>query len=239
MLSYRSPESSGFCLYYSIDKKYAPVVQWIEHQPSKLAMGVRFSPGVHLVLKTKLMLIIFLQIIFFLALILFAIFFVIQAYNILIKGRPPYVSTKKRIVKKIIEELDFKDSDGIKVYEIGCGKANFLRTFRKKYKKIKLVGIEYSFLPISIARFLNFVERSKIKLLKENYFKSNFSDAVMIYCYLGVNNTNRLAERFKKECKPGTIIVSFQFRIDNFEPYKVIKSKNNKERIYFYTIINS
>lgn len=32
-----------------LNKKYAPVVQWIEHQPSKLITRVRFPPGVRII----------------------------------------------------------------------------------------------------------------------------------------------------------------------------------------------
>ncbi|MFH1661883.1 MAG: class I SAM-dependent methyltransferase [Candidatus Falkowbacteria bacterium] len=92
------------------------------------------------------------------------IFLGMQFFNILFRGFAPFISTELDVVKKIIDNLDLKDN--ALVYELGCGKAGFLREFRKRHKNAKLVGVEYSFLPWLIAKIQTSLINNKINCKK-------------------------------------------------------------------------
>jgi len=169
-------------------------------------------------------------IIFFILWTAFFIFFSIQFYNIVFRGFAPFISTKSKIIKEIIENLEIREDSVI--YELGCGQANFLGAIGKRYKKVKMFGIEYSFLPYLLAQLQDVFVKNNITILKRNFFKVDLSKADIIYCYLNLDTMRRLEEKFRKECKKGAVVVSCSFPLPNIKPGKVMKKE--KKNIYFY-----
>lgn len=165
-------------------------------------------------------------------LLLINIFFAVQFFNILFRGYAPFVSSNPEVIRQILEEINLSEND--KVYELGCGKAGFLHALSEKYPKVEVIGVENSPLPYLIAKIQKAFKRDKIKIKFKNLFKTNITDADLVYCYLNIKTMKRLKEKFEKECKPGAKIVSYTFEIPGFKPEKVIEAGSNK--IYFYTI---
>ena len=177
-------------------------------------------------------LIIFL--IFLICLTIFLIFFVVQFYNIFFRGFAPFVATKNKILKRIIGE--FEVNENTKIYELGCGRAGFLRAVRKAHPKVELVGIEYAFLPYLIGQIQNAFTRSHLKIIKKNFFKVDLREADIIYCYLNGKMMKDLGAKFKKECKKGCMVISYYFPLHDTEPTKVMSVENSSDKVYFYKI---
>ena len=173
-----------------------------------------------------------LQIIFIILLLIFLLFFVVQFFNIIFRGFAPFISTRPRIIKEVIKRLEINDSSVI--YELGCGKAGFLRAIRKQNKKVKLVGAEYSWLPYFISRIQNSLTKSKLVLFRKNIFLVDIYDADIIYCFLNRATMVALEKKFDVECKPGTKIISYNFPLPTWEPEEVVELKERKEKIFFY-----
>ncbi|MEA3464134.1 MAG: hypothetical protein U9R14_03610 [Patescibacteria group bacterium] len=157
-----------------------------------------------------------------------------QFFNIIFRGFAPFISSKPAVIKRILNEIDFNDNNH-NVYELGCGKAGFLRVLEKKKPAWEYIGVENSFLPWLIAKIQISFNHSKIKIIKENLFKINLVDADLIYCYLNVEMMKKLGEKFKRECKSGAKIISYAFIIPNLKPEKVVELENGG-KIYFYVI---
>ena len=172
------------------------------------------------------------EIIFLIVFLGFFWFFTVQAYNIAFRGYAPFLATRTGIIKRIMDELTLDDEAVI--YELGSGRAGFLRAVRKKFPKAKLVGIEYSFVPYLIGQIQNVLAGAKIRIIKGNIFKIDLHEADLIYCYLNVDTMTRLEEVLKRECKPGAKVVSFQFPVPNKEAEKVIEIPERKGKVYIY-----
>jgi len=157
-----------------------------------------------------------------------------QFFNMIFRGFAPFISSKPKVIKRILQEIDF-NNDKIKVYELGCGKAGFLRALEEKKPEWEFVGVENLFSPWLIAKIQTSLNHSKIKILKKNLFLVNLTDADLIYCYLNIEMMKKLEEKFKKECKPGAKIISHCFSMPNLKPEKVVKMENGG-KIYFYVI---
>ena len=166
-------------------------------------------------------------------LIIFAIFFITQFFNVLFRGFAPYVSTRTEVVNKIMDQINV--AEGAKVYELGCGKAGFLRAFEEKFPKAQLFGIEYSFWPYFVAKLQLSIGESRIKIFKQNIFKTNLQDANLIYCYLNNGMMEKLEKKFSDECKIGTQIISYQFPLPNKQASKVVDI-NKGHKVFFYTL---
>ncbi|MFH1233509.1 MAG: hypothetical protein V1649_02565 [Patescibacteria group bacterium] len=168
-----------------------------------------------------------------LALLLFiVIILAMQLFNVVFRGYAPFISTRSQAIEKALFEINLQPSN--KVYELGCGHAGFLRAICNKFPEVEAIGVENAPLPYFLARVQIAMSGKKIKIIKKNLFDVNLSDADLIYCYLNVGMMVKLKEKFSKECKIGTIIISYQFPLDNLNPTKVIQFE--KDKIYFYKI---
>ncbi|MFA6995532.1 MAG: hypothetical protein WC249_03985 [Patescibacteria group bacterium] len=159
-------------------------------------------------------------------------FTVAQFFNVMVRGLPPFLSTKDSIITKAIEGVSLNSEDV--VYELGCGRAKFLRSLYKKFSGTKYVGMEYSFLPYLLVRLELWLTNSRIKIIKNNFFKISLDDATLIYFYLLPEIMTRMGQKIKNECRPGTRIISYQFSLPGLRPEKIIINKN--DRLYFYQV---
>ena len=178
----------------------------------------------------------FLEIISIAVLLFVAIVLSIQFFYIALGGYAPFFLTKEKVMKKIIDEISFGDDEV--VYELGCGNAGFLRAVEKKFPELKkLTGVEWFFFPYLIGSIQTSLKRSKIKILKKNFFEIDLEDADVVYCFLNKKTMRGLKDKFLRECKKGTQIISYQFTLPEIKPEKVIDLENNeKDKVYFYTI---
>lgn len=168
-------------------------------------------------------------------LILIEIIIIVQFYNLIFRGHAPFISTKARVIEKIFSEINFgQDFNGM-VYELGAGKAGFLRAFEEKYPATRLIGVEYAFFPFFLAKIQIALAGSKIKMKKANMFKLNLSDADVIYCYLMPTVMKELEPKVSAECRPGTKIVSYQFLFPNLKPERMIDLEK-MGKVYVYSI---
>ncbi len=163
------------------------------------------------------------------------LFFAVQFYNLTFRGFAPFISSRPYVIKAILKELNLNDR--ARVYELGSGRAGFLRAIEENFPTAELVGIEYSLLPYCLSRMQTAISKSKIEIKREDIFKTDIRNADLIYCYLNINTMKRLKAKFEQECRPGTRIISYMFSIPGWEPEKKIDIPEQKdERIYIYTV---
>jgi len=171
-------------------------------------------------------------------LILFLVFILllVEIYKVLFLGNAPYVPSSKKLINKILQAVDFKEN--YLVYELGCGNAKFLRKLVKQ-KKVQAIGYEYFILPFLMAKLLTFLNRNKIKIFCQDFFKVDLSRADYIFCFLINQEMLRLETKLAKELKPGALVISNAFQFKNWQPEKIIILDQNKKtglnnKIYIY-----
>lgn len=152
--------------------------------------------------------------------------------NILFRGYPPFISTNRKVLQKIVDELEITDEKNI--YELGCGSAWFLEMAEKKNKNANFFGIEYSLFPYIFSKIRLKLIKSNIKIIRKNIFDVDLSKADIIYTYFMHGIMSKLGEKIKKECSSNTIIISHQFEIPNLKLIKTMSFKNRN--FYFYKI---
>jgi len=173
-----------------------------------------------------------LLLIILLILFVYLIFFISQFYNVTFRGYAPFVSTDHQTFNKIIDEIKIKEKAVI--YELGCGRARFLRMIEKKFPSIELIGIENLSSLYLLTKLSRQLQGSKIKLLKKDFFAIDLKEADIIYCYLNNLTMKKLGEKFSRECRVGTQIISRSFPIPQFTPEKVLVIR--KKKVYFYQL---
>lgn len=149
--------------------------------------------------------------------------------------RVPYVPSRMRVVKKMIEVAKIQKKDV--VYDLGCGDARLLIEAEKKSPKATK-GYEMAPIPYLLGYLKKWRNRSKVKLSMSNFFNTSLKDADVIFCYLGTETMTKLGKKLKKECRKGTRIISNTFHIEGMKPAKVWKQNRELKlpSIYLYEI---
>lgn len=166
------------------------------------------------------------------------IFLAANLYFCVRAGGCPYVQTGKKRIDRIVKEIDLKENDFI--LELGCGDGYFLRSAARNHQ-IKGLGIDIHGLAILKGIILARLAGLKnIQFKRENLFKCDVSRANVIYLFLISDVLEKLAPKLKKECAPGTMIISHGFKLPGFGEYlfKEIDHGNwnmsYQRRTYFY-----
>ena len=69
----------------------------------------------------------------------------------------------------------------------------------------------------------------------ENFYKQDLSHADIIFCFLTPPTMLKLRDKFEKELKPGTKIISYAFHIEGWQPKKIIQN-GYPGKVFLYKI---
>ena len=177
--------------------------------------------------------------------LLFLVLFIIIVLFILwtignIKNKVPFVTSPKKVLNKIEEELGIKDGDIL--YDLGSGDGRVIFYLAEKNNKAKYIGVENNPFPVFLARVERFLRSKKVgdsvEIIDKDFFKVNLSNATHIFTYLYPNVMDDLLTKFDEELKPGTKLVSLSFQFTNKRPIKEIDLGRSKyklgRKIYVY-----
>lgn len=165
-------------------------------------------------------------------------FFIFILYLLLIFGyfktKIPFISTPRKFVPKILKLMDLKEKQIL--VDLGCGDSFLLIEAEKKYR-VKTIGYELSLTAFILSQINIFLKRAKTKVYFKDFFKANLSESDFIFCYLWPEVMPKVAEKLKKELKPGAKIFSFSFPLPSWPNEKIeyLDEKNKKEKIYIYS----
>ncbi len=111
-----------------------------------------------------------------------------------------------------------KNFDG-NILELGSGWGTLAIAVARKFPYCHVTAYELSPLPWLISHCLRFLMRtSNLKIYRRNFTKISLTDADIILCYLFPEAMKTLKNKFDKELKPGTIIISNAFRVPSWSP---------------------
>ncbi len=119
--------------------------------------------------------------------------------------------------------------NGETFYDLGCGNGEVLIEAAKTGANV--MGFEispyyYILAKIRTARFSN------IEVYYQNIFKSDFSRADVVYCYLMPEMLKKLRPKFRMEMKKGRRVISIGFPIPKMKSLRETKIYSHKVFIY-------
>lgn len=158
----------------------------------------------------------------------------ILIFIILILTKVPFVRTPKKVVEKILSELDIKPTDI--VYDLGCGDAQFLIAVEKRFG-CQTIGYEISPTAYILAKINISLNKAKTKLFYHNFYHQDLSKADFVFCFLIDSVMPKVQKLLEKQLKKGAQVISFAFPIKEWQPTKVIDSDSQNpkaSKIYFY-----
>ncbi|MFQ6034648.1 MAG: methyltransferase domain-containing protein [Sedimentisphaerales bacterium] len=148
-----------------------------------------------------------------------------------------FVPTPQDVVEKMLQLAKVTKDD--LVYDLGCGDGRIVVTAAKMYG-CRAVG--YDIDPKRIKESLENVEKNNVghlvRIEQKDIFTLDLSEANVITLYLLPELNVRLIPQLEK-LKPGSRIVSHDFRMKGVKPDKVIKVTSNEDnrdhKVYLWT----
>jgi len=134
----------------------------------------------------------------------------------------PYVSTPDAVVAEMLRLAVVHPGD--MVYDLGCGDGRIVIAAAKDFGA-RGVGIDIDPARIeeanAAARRAGVSER--VRFAVQDLFQTDFSEASVVALYLYPELNAKLLPKFLAELRPGTRIVSHQFRIGDWRPRESVQ----------------
>ncbi len=141
----------------------------------------------------------------------------------------PYVAAPMPVIRQMLAFAEVEPKDVI--YDLGCGDGRTVITAAKEYGA-QAVGIELDLLRYLwcqiLVTFLGL--RGRVKIILGNFFKEDLSQATVVTCYIGQDANKKVQEKFKKELRLKTRIVSHNFIF----PELTLVKKDDEAGLYLY-----
>ena len=143
-----------------------------------------------------------------------------------------YVSTTRTRIAAFIEAVPMRK--GQLLVDLGCGDGRFLRQAWKKYN-VKAIGFEVNLLAYIKAKALS-LGLKQIEIRRKSFWSQNLIDADIVFCYLYPDVMRKLSTKLKTELKSGTLIVSCNFILPGFKPFRVLRPQGSLhgDPVYMY-----
>lgn len=170
-----------------------------------------------------------LSFLFLFSLILF--FVITTSFLGYLQTRVPYAGTIDEDVKYVVKKASIKPSDTFYDLGSGDGKVVFLV---EKLTGAAAKGFELTYWMYLFALFKKFLKGSKAQFSHSDFFKSDWSEATVIYCYLFPPVMAHIEEKLKENCKPGTTVICRDFFLPHLKPEAVLSP--NKHKLFFYRV---
>ena len=129
----------------------------------------------------------------------------------------PFVPTPMPQVDRMLKAANLKP--GMKIYDLGSGDGRLVHKASSEYGATA-IGYEYSPMVWAWAKLISPFWRSKAKLRYGNMWKQDLRDADVIVCYLLPNSMRRLEKELWPQFKPGMLLISHAFALENHKPWK-------------------
>lgn len=162
--------------------------------------------------------------------VILVLYIIATYYTIVLSA--PYVPSNTSALNNLLANVDL--SDRKKFYELGSGDGKVISKIAQKYTDMECIGIEYNYTAYLLSLFRNLFLERKVKYFRKDFFKVDLKDADVVFTYLFPDVMQKLHEKFKKELKPGAIVISNTFAINDMEPISVYKGKGYLNTIYIY-----
>lgn len=122
------------------------------------------------------------------------------------------------------------------VYDLGSGWGGLARLLATRYPGNQVVGIELSPAPWLFARALaRLLTRPNLRYRRADLLDEPLEDAGAVVFYLMPGMLRRLAPKLAAELRPGTVVISYCFALDGWEPDSVIvDAESGPSPIYRY-----
>lgn len=134
-------------------------------------------------------------------------------------GGVPYVPTPKFVARAMVDLARFSGSE--KVIDIGAGNGRLLVEAKRKHPSIEATGVEISPTVWLLGLLTVLASGQKVRLSLGNALNCHMGGADVIFLYLSPAFMKTLEEKFDRELRPGTVVISHAFSFPRRQPTEI------------------
>ena len=159
--------------------------------------------------------------------------FLFLIYHVLLyfRTKVPIIITPKPYYTQLFKY--FKIKEGSIIYELGCGRGDFLFE-TEKFRPKKMIGVELSFLHVFYGKLKAKLKSSNVTIQYQDFFSVNLSDADIIYLFLVIPVLSKIWKKIKQEAKSGTVVIVLADLIPNEKYFQKIPTRPEEQKSTFY-----
>lgn len=135
-------------------------------------------------------------------------------------GGVPYVPTPKFVARAMVDLARLKGSES--VVDMGAGNGLILIEAKRRHPGVAATGIEIAPTVWFLGRVNILLSGQKMRLLCGNALNYDASGADAIFLYLLPALMASLEEKFDRELKPGTVVISHAFKFPRRQPTETV-----------------
>lgn len=143
--------------------------------------------------------------------------------------QPPYIPLPPAAVEAAITALELAPSD--RLVDLGSGDGRVMFAAARRHSGVECLGIEIGLWPRWIFQLRwRWAGRPKgVRTIKADFFRADLSSYNKVFTYLFPWALAKLLPKLQKELKPGTLLVSADYRFPEKEPERVISLSQDKK----------
>lgn len=175
------------------------------------------------------------EIVFGLLIVAGALYFISVMVYLPLTGQGAFIPTFRSCVEHILREAPVES--GAKFADLGAGDGRVLVSAERLYR-VEAVGYECNPVAYVVSWAHLRLAGSRARLVFRDFYKADFSDYDVIYCYLCPSAMKKLYPRFQASSRPGSLIISRIYTIEGWEPFRTLQYEGPKgpETTYFYRV---
>ncbi|MFQ5804728.1 MAG: SAM-dependent methyltransferase [Candidatus Methylomirabilales bacterium] len=152
-----------------------------------------------------------------------------------VTGESIFRFTDRPLVEAILALVPMRP--GQRFYDLGCGDGRMLITAKQRYG-VHAVGYEVNLFAYLYARLNVWWHRAGAEVRFRNFMCADLSDADVIYCYQASGAIQQLRDKFQRELRPGTIVISNTYTIERWLTPAVVTLGDgiHTRNIYLYVV---
>lgn len=146
----------------------------------------------------------------------------------------PFVPMDAATCGRVMKIAEVNEGDTF--YDLGSGDGRLV--IAAALSGAKATGVEIDKLRVFYSRLWIWLLRvgDRAKVINADIFDTDLRDASVVSCYLLQKTNDKLEEKFKKELKPGTKVISVAFKFKDFELVKTDPKGTIYGPIYLYKV---
>ncbi len=142
----------------------------------------------------------------------------------------PFIPTPQAVVHAMVDAAALQGHET--VYDLGAGDARLLITAKRRYPGIRARGCELVWLVWVLGKLRIAFAGQAVTLTRESVYAMDVADADVVFLYLFPSMMGKLAERFDRRLRPGTVVLSHAFRFPGRTEERVVLVGAKKLYIY-------
>jgi hypothetical protein len=158
--------------------------------------------------------------------------FLLALYWSTFRTQVPYYPSGKRVWDAVAELLP--PGRPLYVIDIGSGLGGFTLDLARRRPESRFVGIELAPLPWLVSRLRALLQGSTARFVRGDYEQLDFSQFDAVFAYLSPAAMSALWRKASAEMRPGTMLLSYEFLIEEKSPDACIAPSGPGPALYVW-----